>query len=925
MLVVKKYMLLWLLTAAVVATAQAQPMADTASAFGVLPQEEDLENISARLPKSATEELIELEQVGADLVELDADETEVGSQSVSGLLGASRDVFVSQVQYNLTPFRFNLRGYRSDYSSVYFNGFSFQDPETGYANYNVWGGLNDVLRNYTTVYGLAPSDQSFGNFAGTTTYNTRASNYRKQTSTSIAASNRTYATRLMASYSSGLMNNGWAVTASASARLAEEGFMDGTPYEGYSYFLAVEKQLNKRHALNLTIFGSPLKRGMMSAVTQDVWDMTDYHYNPNWGYQDGEKRSARIRNTHMPVAMLNYFWKISENAQLEAGAAVQTGRNGTSALDWFEGNDPRPDYYRKLPRYNLTDLTQTNNRNPNKELHDWAVQQWTSRNPKVTQIDWQALYEGNYAANNGVNRASAEWQAMNIVKEYRNDQTTISGYANYRNHINKYISAFGGVEAKAYKGSFFQTVLDPLGADYYLNMDKYVVGDPTVTEPLAFQSNTNESGNQLRKYKGDRFGYDYDIYQNDIDGWATAQLKFNKVDFFVTGMLDYTEFWRDGHMKNGRVDYLQNISRNDISGNMDTVYYGRNHSYGVSKKNDFITGGVKANVTYKITGRHFATLNGGMQTRAPQFRNSYIQIRYADFTLDDADKLISDSKYKGKIKLETEKIYTADAAYIFRGTALRFKAAAFYTLAKDLSEVRTFYDENTYHADGTEGALIEYITQGMDKQYTGVELGVSYNLTSTLTLEAAATHGAYIYASNPNVTKVEDSKVRIDSIDKAMVTGYSLGGMPQTAGTITLTYRSPKYWFIAVTGNVAGNAYIDMYLDRRTESMRKRTAEGNGEKLDYAMIRKLEEQEKFPWAYTLDLGGGASWRVSGGILGFNANVQNVTNNYFKTGGYEQTRVPQRDRDNKKMVPDAFPPKYYYSFGLNFFAQVYYRF
>jgi len=447
--------------------ALAQPATDTAFAFGVLPSEGAFSNVS----HSATtgHQMLELSSA-TDIIELDADETEIGSQSVSGLLGASRDVFSSQVSYNLTPFHFNPRGYRSDYSSVYFNGFSFQDPETGYANYNTWGGLNDVMRNYVTVHSLSPSETSFGNLAGTTTYSTRASNYRKQTSVSLAASNRTYAGRMMATYSSGLMDNGWAFTVSASAREATSGYIDGTPYEAYAYFLAVEKQLNRNHALNLTVFGAPLKRGMSSAAIQDVYDLTDnYRYNPNWGYQNGEVRNAKIRHTHLPVAMLNYYWTINEKSKFEAGVAVQTGRNGTSALDWFEGNDPRPDYYRKLPRYNSTVKSGLrNNRYPNVEVQALMEQSWKSGNPKVTQIDWDALYQGNYAANYGVDRAANGWQAINIVKEYRNDQTTLSGYVNYRNHINSYISAYGGVEAKAYKGSFFQTVLDPLGADYSL-------------------------------------------------------------------------------------------------------------------------------------------------------------------------------------------------------------------------------------------------------------------------------------------------------------------------------------------------------------------------------------------------------------------------------------------------------------------------
>jgi hypothetical protein len=856
-----------------------------------------------RFPRSATDALIELDLSSSEALEMDADEAEIGG-GVSGLLGASRDVFASQISYNLSPFRFNQRGYRSDYTSVYFNGFSFRDPETGYANYNVWGGLNDVLRNYTTVQGIAPSELSFGNLAGTTTYNTRASGYRRQTSVSLAASNRTYAGRMIATYSSGLMNNGWAVTASASVRQASEGFIEGTPYEAYAYFLAVEKQLNRKHALNLTVFGAPLQRGMSSAAIQDVYDMTDYRYNPNWGYLNGEVRSARIRNTHLPVAMLNYYWSMSDDSKLEAGVALQSGRNGTSALDWFEGNDPRPDYYRKLPRYNASNEEGlSTNRYPNSGVQALMREAWQSGSSRVTQIDWEALYQANYAANQGVDRAASGWQAMNIVKEYRNDQTTLSGYVNYRNHLSKHLSAYGGVEAKRYKGSFFQAVLDLLGADYYMNEDKYSMG----TSANHFYNANEKTPEQRRKYKGDKYGYEYDLSPNEASAWGEAQVKLSKFDFFAAGQLGYTGFFRDGHMMNGRVEQSK-----------------PGHSYTTSATKHFITWGAKANATYKMTGRHFLAANMGAQTRAPQFRSSYVQIRYADITLDD-----SMCTSMG-LDLMTEKIYTADISYIYRGAALRIKAAAFATLAQDISEVRTFYDENTNDSeDGSQGALIEYITQGLNKQYTGVELGASYKLTSTLTAELAATHGAYIYASNPRVTKVEDSKVEVKRVDTALVTGYALGGIPQTALSFTLNYRSPKYWWVALTGNLVGNTHVDMYLDRRTTTMLNAVTIGTAAEVASAKAQLLA-QERYPWAYTLDLACGASWRVRGGLLGFSANASNLTNNIFKTGGYEQTRVPivneqHREATKGRVLVDAFPAKYYYSFGFNFFAQVYYRF
>ncbi len=852
-----------MLLAGVLSTAAlAQSTADTTST-PVIPSQEGTIGIGTRFPQSATDALVELD-LSTDVVELDVDEDDGGGQNVSSLLGASRDPYLSQVQFNLSAYRFQVRGYESDYSSVYFNGFSFQDPEFGYANYNVWGGMNDVMRNYTTVNGLAPSESSYGNIGGVTTYNTRASNYRKQSSISYAASNRTYTHRIMATTATGLLNNGWAFVASVSTRLGKSGYMDATPYEGYSFFAAVEKQFNKKHSLNLTFMDAMLDRGVSSAVVQEVYDYRDYHYNPNWGYYDGEVRSSRIRSMNLPMTMLNYTWNINEQSKLEAGISVLFGRNGSSALDWYDGNDPRPDYYRKLPSYVGPTVDD--------DIRDMKRDAWSSNNTEVTQIDWEALYAGNYAVNANTPRSEG-WEAITILKEYRNDQQTFSGFTNYTNHFNEHFTLVAGVEGKRYKGMFFQVVKDALGADYILNIDKFTLGD-NVNNVTRARYDLNDP--ELKKYEGDKYGYDYEMIQNNLSAWAQAKFTFGKFDYVLAGNLGYTEFWRNGNMRNGR--FLLN-------------------SYGEGKHIMSLLGSGKFSATYKISGRNFASMSAGYETRPPLFKNTYIQPRYNSYTVGDYG-----------LGVENEKIATVDASYNYRGPVFRMRASAFYTLSKDASEVKVFYMESS-------SGIVQYITQGLDKQYMGLEFGGAYKITSTITAEGALSYGQYTYASNPSTATIDDDNADNPALAKyrtAYIKGYHIGGMPQAAGSLTLTYRSPKYWFVGLTGSCAGNSYIELSYDRRTTEAVGMKEPGT------PSYEQLLDQEKFPVAYSLDAFGGASWRVKGGILGFNGNVQNLLNKNFKTGGFEQLRFDAG-------TIDKFPSKYYYSFGLTFFAQVYYRF
>lgn len=55
---------------------------------------------------------------------------------------------------------------------------------------------------------------------------------------------------MMTSYNTGLMDNGLSVSALMS-RTAGDGYVDGTAFEGYNYFLAIGYNPNDKHSLQL--------------------------------------------------------------------------------------------------------------------------------------------------------------------------------------------------------------------------------------------------------------------------------------------------------------------------------------------------------------------------------------------------------------------------------------------------------------------------------------------------------------------------------------------------------------------------------------------------------------------------------------------------------------------------------------------------
>ncbi|WP_339655438.1 carboxypeptidase-like regulatory domain-containing protein, partial [uncultured Salegentibacter sp.] len=208
--------------------------------------------------------------------ELDEDEAQI--DNLSGLLQASRDVFLNAAAFDFSQTFFRPRGLDSEHGKVLINGIEMNKIYTGRPQWSNWGGLNDVQRNQVFSMGLSPSEVSFGGLAGTTNIIMRASQYAKGGKASIAAANRSYTGRLMASYSSGALENGWAYSISASRRFAKEAYVDGTLYDANGFFIAVERTFNEKHSLNFTGFYTPNIRGKSSPNTAEVFELKGRKY-----------------------------------------------------------------------------------------------------------------------------------------------------------------------------------------------------------------------------------------------------------------------------------------------------------------------------------------------------------------------------------------------------------------------------------------------------------------------------------------------------------------------------------------------------------------------------------------------------------------------------------------------------------------------
>ena len=381
------------------------------------------------------------------------------------ILFGSNDVFNNIAGYNFSAVRFRARGYASEAQDVYLAGVKLNDAVTGYGPFSLWSGLNEAMRSKETVNGAEVSDFGIGGYNGLTNVFGTASNVRTGLRGSVMTNSALYRLRLMASYATGVMDNGWAFAANVSARLGGNDWIDGVYYRSFAYYLAADKIINREHKLGFVFFATPGQRGAQMASTQEVYDlMGDNMYNANWGYQNGKVRNARVRKTNEPIALLKYDYTPSDEFSASATALFRFGKNGYTALDWFNAQDPRPDYYRNLPSY-FYDANPDMNRN-NFVKYAWAKEVWThsSDYPNLTHIDWDRLYAVNRLQGTGNGDARSKY----VQEERHVDQRDLNFAATFKARPSETIVLTGGVSARINRSENYKLVADLLGGDYYL-------------------------------------------------------------------------------------------------------------------------------------------------------------------------------------------------------------------------------------------------------------------------------------------------------------------------------------------------------------------------------------------------------------------------------------------------------------------------
>ncbi|MBN9298945.1 MAG: TonB-dependent receptor [Filimonas sp.] len=781
-------------------------------------------------------------------------------QSISSILYGGRDPYYSGV-FNFNVARFKIRGYDASYFETYINGAPVKNLTNGYTSWSLWGGLNDVMRSRVTSNGLRPVDFAYGDIGGTNYIDIRASKQRKETSINYAYADRNYNHRLMASWSSGMLKNGWAFSFAGSLRYAQEGYVKGTFYNGASYYLSIDKKLSNSNLLSFTAFGTPTRNGIQTATTQEMYNLAgDNLYNPSWGYQSGKVRSSNYNTTFQPYFLLNDEWTINAKSRLQASASYSFGNRTRTALDWYNAPDPRPDYYRNLPSY-ATD--------PNVKAQ---LTSFYENNESARQINWDNFYDVNrhsIATVNGVTGMRSRYILQDRVTNTQKGNVNLV----YNRQINSKIAFTGGALYNTQRDNNYTKVNDLLGGDFWLNLNQFA--ERAYPNNPQIIMNDVDNPNLIVK-EGDKYGYNYNLNLVEAKAFAQATFSLKHFDLFAAGSFSNTQMWRYGNVRNG-------LYPNSSKGKSD-VFNFNNYSF-------------KGGVTYKIDGRNYFFLNGSYTTRAPFVENVFISPRNRNAAQSD---------------IRSEEIANVEAGYVLNWEKFKFRLNGYYTNFKNGMDVLSYYDDSYQN-------FVNYALSGIGKEHYGMEVGVEAPVYDGLSVKAAANIGRYYYNSRQNAVVTVDNSSAVVANETVYAKNYHVGQTPQEAYTLGLNYQGKGNWFVSANWNYFDQMWVDMNPIRRTARAT------DGVKPGSDLWRQILDQQSLPSQSTVDLYGGKTFRIKlhgkPASLVFTASVNNLLNNTkFITSGFEQLRFDYTDRNVNK-----FPPKYYYAYGINYFVSAGLRF
>ncbi len=515
-------------------------------------------------------------------------EDRLGSQEFPEILKSTPGIYTTKDGGGYGDAKTTVRGFKSENVAMMVNGVPMNGMENNKVYWSNWSGLSDVTRSMQVQRGLGVSKVSSPAVGGSINIITKSTEAQKGGFVSYGMGNDGY-NKILFGVSSGLSKDGWAFTL-LGGKTWGDGYVQGTEFEGYTWFASIAKRFNENHQLTLTAFGSPQwhnQRNNQNGLSIKEWqrvkkymgDDSPYKYNPTFGYdKNGQVRNSSRNEYHKPQISLNHLWQIDQKSSLSTALYVSIGRgNGYSGTG---------DKTNRSGWYGATNGLVNN----------------TYRNADGTFA---------YDQVQDLNEQSTTGSKM-IMAKSMNNHMWYGLLSTYTTKFGEYFDFYGGIDLRYYKGLHQNIITDLYNGAYFVDPNRSDI--KADNNPLANDPN----------YVNQKLGVG-DVIYRDYDGFVMsegvfAQLEYNrdKLSAFVSGGASNTGYWR-----------------------YDRLYYSKDKAKSDTK--NYLGGNIKGGVNYNLTENHNVFVNAGFISRAPMFDTSFINSQNSHARNGDAknEKIMS--------------------------------------------------------------------------------------------------------------------------------------------------------------------------------------------------------------------------------------------------------------------------------------------
>lgn len=495
-------------------------------------------------------------------------EEKLGTQEFPEVLKSTPGVYADKQGGSYGDSEIYMRGFDNTNIATVINGVPMNDMENGSVYWSNWAGLSDVTRSMQTQRGLGASKVSAPSVGGTINIITNGIEAERGGFVSYAMGNDRM-NKVMMKVSTGMSEKGWALTLLGSHHWGD-GYVQGTDFDAYNWFVNLSKRINDHHQLSLTAFGAPQKHYQRSnsygALTiagwqkvEKVYGIKNYKYNASYGHDKyGNRKTGDYNFYHKPQISLNHQWQIDNKSSLSTSVYVSIGRGGG-----YSGQASQYGGY---------------------SFSDWRGAQYGELNTKFRKADGTF----DYGAIQDLNETS-ETGSVLVMTESKNYHNWVGLLSTYTTQLLDCIDMYGGVDFRYYKGVHTNEINDLFNGKYFIDSSRFDVS----------QSNNSNADTEWKNKKlgvGDVVYRDYDGHVLQEGLFGQAEYNKNKLSAFVSASVSNTAYWR-----------------------YDRFYYDETHAK--SETVNFWGFTVKGGANYNITDQQNIFVNVGTISRAPKFSN----------------------------------------------------------------------------------------------------------------------------------------------------------------------------------------------------------------------------------------------------------------------------------------------------------------